>query len=217
VPSLVVWFVVLVGAGYLVAHYGGSRPLSALLKVLPILALAAVVASGPSSVDTRYATWLVGGLLASAVGDVCLVWPERFFTRGLASFLIAHCLYVGAFASGAAAGGMAWPWLAGILGTAAILLARLWPHLGRVRGAVLAYVAVIAVMAWTAARRAGAPATPVPSGVLALVGSLLFMTSDAILALDRFARRIPAAHAVVMITYYAAQTLIASSAVAGSA
>ena len=215
-PSLVVWFVVLVGAGHLVAHYGGSRPLSAMLKVLPILALAAVVAWGPPSVDARYATWLVGGLLASAMGDVCLVWPERFFTRGLASFLIAHCFYVGAFASGAAAGGMAWPWLAGILGAAAILLARLWPLLGRVRGAVLVYVAVIAVMVWTAARRAGAPATPVPSGVLALAGALLFMTSDAVLALNRFARRIPAAHAVVMLTYYAAQTLIASSAVAGS-
>jgi uncharacterized membrane protein YhhN len=216
VPSSVVWFVVLVGAGHLAAYYGGSRALAGTLKSLPILALAAVVVASRSSVDARYATWLTAGLLASAVGDVCLVWPERF-TWGLGSFLVAHCLYVAAFAAGAAAGGIAWPWLAGILGTAAILLARLWPHLGQVRGAVLLYVAVIALMAWTAARRAGAPGTPVPSGVLALVGSLLFMTSDAILALDRFAHRIPAAHAVVMVTYYAAQTLIASSAVTGSA
>jgi uncharacterized membrane protein YhhN len=207
----IVCFVALVGAGHLAAHYAGSRALAGTLKALPILALAAVVAR--SGAGAGYAGWLTGGLLASAVGDVCLVWPERRFIWGLASFLLAHCLYLAAFASGAAAGGPSWPWLAGIAAAAIILLARLWPHLGRVRGAVLVYVTVIALMAWTAARRAGAPTTPALSGTLALAGSLLFMTSDAILALDRFAHRIPAAHAAVMVTYYAAQTLIAASAV----
>ena len=213
-PSTIVWFVALVGAGYLAAYYAGSRALAGTLKALPILALAAAVAR--SGAGAGYAGWLTGGLLASAVGDVCLVWPERF-TWGLASFLLAHCLYLTAFASGATTGGAGWPWLAGIAGAAIVLLARLWPHLGRVRGAVLVYVTVIALMAWTAARRADAPTTPALSGMLALAGSLLFMASDAILALDRFARRIPAAHAAVMVTYYAAQTLIAASAMAGSA
>jgi uncharacterized membrane protein YhhN len=207
----IVCFVALVGAGHLAAHYAGSRALAATLKALPILALAAVVAR--SGASARYAGWLIAGLLASAVGDVCLVWPERRFIWGLASFLLAHCLYLAAFAPGAASGGASWPWLVGIAAVAIILLARLWPHLGQVRGAVVVYVTVIASMAWTAARRAGAPTTPALSGTLALAGSLLFMTSDAILALDRFARRIPAAHAAVMVTYYAAQTLIAASAV----
>jgi uncharacterized membrane protein YhhN len=215
VPWWIICFVALVGAGHLAAYYAGSRALAGTLKALPILALAAVVAR--SGAGAGYAGWLTGGLLASAVGDVCLVWPERYFTWGLASFLLAHCFYLAAFASGAASGGASWAWLAGIAAAAAILLARLWPHLGHVRGAVLVYVTVIALMAWTAARRAGAPTTPALSGTLALAGSLLFMTSDAILALDRFARRIPAAHAAVMVTYYAAQTLIAASAMAGSA
>ena len=82
---------------------------------------------------------------------------------------------------------------------------------------MLVYVTVIALMAWTAARRATAQATPAPSGTLALAGSLLFMSSDAVLALDRFARRIPAGHALVMLTYYAAQTLIAACALAARA
>ena len=63
----------------------------------------------------------------------------------------------------------------------------------------------------------GAPATPAPSGMLALAGALLFMSSDGVLAFDRFARRFPAAYAVVMVTYYAAQTLIAASATAAPA
>ena len=95
------------------------------------------------------------------------------------------------------------------------LLAVLWPHLGPMRGPVLAYVGVICAMTWMAARRAAAPATPEPSGALALGGALSFMMSDGILAVDRFARRFDLAHAVVMVTYYAAQTLIAAS-VAGS-
>jgi uncharacterized membrane protein YhhN len=214
VPSWTVWLVVVVGAGHLAGHYTGRRALAGTLKALPILALAAVVLARGSG--THYTALLAGGLLASAVGDVCLVWPERF-TWGLASFLLAHCLYLAAFASGAAAGGVAWPWLVGLALVAAVLLVRLWPHLGGVRGPVLVYVTVIALMAWTAARRAAAPATPAPSGTLALAGSLLFMGSDAVLALDRFARRIPAGHALVMLTYYAAQTLIAASATAGPA
>ena len=87
----------------------------------------------------------------------------------------------------------------------------LWPHLGRLRGPVLVYVVVIGAMAWTAARRAASPATPAPSGVLALAGALVFMASDGVLAVDRFARRFHPAHALVMVTYYAAQTLIAAS------
>jgi uncharacterized membrane protein YhhN len=214
VPSWIVWLVALVGAGHLAAYYAGRRAIAGTLKAIPILALAAVVWT--TATGGRYADLLAGGLLASAVGDVCLVWPERF-TRGLASFLVAHCLYLAAFASGAAAGGVAWPWLAGIALVAVALLARLWPHLGGVRVPVLVYITVIALMAWTAARRAAAPATPAPSGTLALAGSLLFMSSDAVLALDRFARRFRASHALVMVTYYAAQTLIAASATVAAA
>lgn len=209
-PAWIVVLVVAVGTAHLLAYYGGRRGLAGALKAIPILALAGFAASVEPAVGGRYAALVTAGLLLSAVGDVCLVWPERF-TMGLASFLLGHCCYLAAFALGAAEGGAAWPWLAGIGLVAAALLAVLWRHLGRVRGPVLLYVAVIAAMAWAAARRAGAPDTPAPSGALALAGALLFMSSDAILAVDRFAYRVPAAHGVVMVTYYAAQTLIAAS------
>jgi uncharacterized membrane protein YhhN len=89
------------------------------------------------------------------------------------------------------------------------MLAYLWPHLGRQRVPVAVYVSVIAIMGWRAAARAG-PA-PALSGALALAGALLFMVSDGLLAVDRFARPFRAGDAAVMTTYYAAQTLIALS------
>jgi len=90
------------------------------------------------------------------------------------------------------------------------MLARLWPYLGGERWVVVAYVGAIVFMGWRAAVRAGAAA----GGPLALAGALFFMTSDALLAEDRFARPFAAADAAVMVTYYAAQTLIAASAIA---
>jgi uncharacterized membrane protein YhhN len=208
-PGWILILVVVVGAAHLLAYYDGRRGTAGLLKAVPVIALATVTATLSPSAGGRYAGLITAGLLCSAVGDVCLVWPERF-TAGLASFLVAHLCYVAAFASGGA-GGMAWPWLVGVGVVAGGLLVVLWPHLGQVRWAVLVYVAVIAAMAWTAARRAGLPTTPAPSGVLALAGALTFMASDGVLAIDRFVRRFHLAHAVVMVTYYAAQTLIASS------
>lgn len=207
-PAPVVALVVVVGAAHLAAHYTGRRALAGVLKALPIVALAALTAATRDPVSGRYAQLVTAGLLWSAVGDVCLVWPERF-TLGLASFLIAHGCYLVAFGGGPA--GAAWGWLAGIVVVAAGLLRVLWPHLGRVRGPVLVYVAVIAAMAWTAARRAAGLATPSPSGELALAGAVSFVASDGVLAIDRFAHRFPAAHGIVMVTYYAAQTLIAAS------
>ncbi len=209
-PSLVVGLVAVVGAAHLAAYYTGRRALAGVLKALPILALAGVTATVEPAVSAPYAALVTTGLLLSAVGDVCLVWPERF-TMGLASFLAAHCCYLAAFAVGVHDGGVAGLWLLGIAAVAIALLAVLWPHLGRMRTPVLLYVAVIAAMAWTAARRAAAPLTPWPSGGLALAGALVFMGSDAVLAVDRFARRFAGAHAIVMVTYYTAQTLIAAS------
>jgi uncharacterized membrane protein YhhN len=212
-PSQVVVLVALVGAAHLAAYYAGRRALAGTLKALPILTLASVAATTDAPVTPRYAGLVTAGLLLSALGDVCLVWPERF-TMGLASFLLAHCCYLAAFVLGAGHGGTAWPWLTGIALASGGLLAVLWPHLGRLRGPVLVYVVVIAAMAYAAARRAGLPGTPAPSGALALAGALIFMTSDGILAVDRFARRFSPAYALVMITYYAAQTLITASVTA---
>jgi uncharacterized membrane protein YhhN len=210
-PTVVVGAVAVVGAAHLLAYFTGRRALAGVLKAIPILLLATMVLQAPEPAGgAGYAILLACGLVFSAIGDVCLVFPQRF-VPGLASFLVAHLLYVAAFAQ--AGGGLAPRWLAAVVMGGGVFLRVLWPHLGRMRVPVTCYVAVIATMAWTAARRAGAPDVAEPGATRALAGALLFMTSDGILATDRFVRPFASAHGWVMLTYYAAQTLIALSAV----
>jgi len=199
-----------VGAGHIAARYAGSRAVAGVLKAIPIALLATFVAAEPSVVSERY-RWLVfAALLWSLGGDLWLVFPGGF-VPGLLNFLLAHVLYIAAFAPDAVPGGttllVLLPFLAGGLA----MLAYLWPHLGKDRIPVLVYVAVIVAMGWRAATRALAPGIPEPSGTLALAGAIVFMVSDGVLATDRFARPFAAADAVVMVTYYAAQILIALS------
>jgi len=199
-----------IGGAHLTARYTRRPGVAGLLKAIPIALLAGMVAAEPAVVSERY-RWLVFvGLLWSLGGDVCLVFPGGF-VPGLASFLIAHVLYIAAFVPDAAPDGRAWLVLVPFAGGGLGMLAYLWRHLGKDRVPVLVYVAVIVVMGWRAAARAMAPGVPEPSGTLALVGATLFMVSDGVLAIDRFARRFEAADGVVMTTYYAAQVLIALS------
>jgi uncharacterized membrane protein YhhN len=209
VPGWAVAAALVLGTAHVVARHRGALHVAGVLKPLPILLLAVLVARGDGGPGGWYAPLVAAGLCWSMAGDVFLVFPSRF-VPGLASFLVAHGCYVAAFAplgrwdAGA--------WLAAIpFAVGAGLYVRvLWPHLGAIRPAVVVYATVIAAMAWRAA--AAAAVVPAPGTAAALAGALLFMVSDGILAYDRFVRSFPAAAGLVMTTYYVAQTLIAVSA-----
>lgn len=198
-----------VGIAHVAARYAGARLLAGVLKPLPILLLALLVAGAAGRADGRYAALVAGALLCSMAGDVLLVFPTRF-VAGLTSFFVAHLFYLAAFAPAGGSGPAAWLAALPFAGLAGGFLRILWPRLGRVRWAVVAYVVTIAAMGWRAALRA--PVVAAPGGGLALAGALLFMTSDTTLATQRFVRPFRAADALVMTTYYAAQTLLAWSA-----
>ena len=201
---------VVVGVAHIAARYAGRRAAAGLLKAIPIAILAGLVVAEPAVVSTRY-RWLVfAALVWSLGGDLWLVFPSGF-VPGLVNFLVAHVLYLCAFAPGGGWDARSVALLVPFLVAGGAMLAYLWPHLGKDRVPVAVYVAVILVMGWRAAARAAAATVPEPSGMLALVGAVLFMTSDSVLAIDRFARRFATADGVLMTTYYAAQTLIALS------
>lgn len=203
---------VAIGTVHIGARYRGSSVVAGVLKAIPIVLLALLVLVEPAVVSETYRRLIVAALVCSMAGDVFLLFPGRF-REGLASFLMAHVLYVFAFAPPSGTPGSALMMLVPFAAFGAGMLAFLWPHLGRDRAPVAVYVTVIVLMGWRAAVRAADPATPAPSDVRALVGALLFMTSDGVLAYDRFVRRFDLAPALIMATYYAAQTLIALSAV----
>src|SRR5437016_4443491 len=140
-----------IGAAHIGARYAGASRLAGLLKAIPIALLALFVALEPAPIGEWY-RWLVfAGLIWSLGGDVWLVFPGGFM-RGLASFLVAHLLYIAAFTPGGSSGLLLVPFA--VFGAA--MLGYLWPHLGKDRAPVVVYVAVIVVMGWRAAARAAA-------------------------------------------------------------
>ena len=197
---------------HLRAEYRGPRWQVYLFKPLIVAALLLLAVFASPVHGSRYQMAIAIGLACSLVGDILLMLPGDRFLPGLGSFLLAHLAYLVAFSSGtplATAPVLLLP----LLAAAAILLRVLWPSLGRLRLPVALYAAAILLMVWRAWARQRA--LPGPGASLAAAGAILFMVSDAILALNRFHRPFPGAQAWVMTTYATAQTLIAASVGAG--
>lgn len=192
----------------LVAESLGARGVVYVTKPLATLAIVAMAARAADPVSPRYRALVVAGLGWSLLGDVLLMLPQDLFVAGLAAFLIAHLCYITAF-SAAGGGARAWGAFAGVAVVGACILALLWPRLGMLRLPVAAYVSVISTMAWQAlARWRG---TRAPGALGAAVGGLLFMVSDAAIAVGRFLMDFPGQRVLVLATYWAAQWLIAAS------
>lgn len=196
------------GALHIRAEYRGPRWQTYVFKPATTSLILAVALVAPGPVPACYRALVAAGLACSLAGDVFLMLPADRFLPGLASFLLAHLLYIGAFS--AAEGFRLSP--AALLPfavAAAVLLRALWPHLGRLRLAVAAYALVIAAMGWRAlAQWIAATET---WALCALLGAALFLVSDAALALNRFRGAFASAQLLVLGTYYPAQWLIALS------
>lgn len=142
----------------------------------------------------------------SWAGDVALLGTSPgAFTAGLGSFLGAQVAWIAALRQRPGGGLLRRrPWLAAPHVVAGVgLTAYLWPRAGKDRLPVAVYSAALTSMALTALD-SGRPAT---AG-----GGTLFMASDSLIALDRFAGlHLPGHEGWVMATYTAAQWLLASS------
>lgn len=174
----------------------------------PLTTVLIIVHAWPRGADQPLVRrWVLVGLAFSLAGDVFLMWPKEGFLPGLVSFLLAHLAYLWAFTRVARFASRPLLFVAyGAL--AAAILSQLWPGVpGPLRGPVVAYVLCLASMAAQAAVvwRSGAAR----GGVLAL-GGALFMSSDALLATNKFATALPMASLWILATYWAAQWCIAS-------
>ncbi|MEQ9319104.1 MAG: lysoplasmalogenase, partial [Polyangiaceae bacterium] len=136
-------------------------------KPLASAAFIAVAWAQGALAGGAYGHWIFVGLILGAIGDVALMFPsDRAFLGGLVAFLLGHVAYVVAFAIVTPPGGWAHPVTALPLLAAAVVVRWLWPHLGKMRVPVVAYVLVITTMAvaalaaQTSARR---PPPPPPA------------------------------------------------------
>lgn len=146
---------------------------------------------------TRVALGLCGA------GDVALMGTgPAAFTAGLGCFLGGHLAWARALRARGEGGQLRRrPWLGLPLVAAQVgLNATLWRRTGRYRVPVLTYSAALTAMALVAVD-SGDPA--------AAAGGALFVVSDVLIALDRFADlRLPAHEGWVMASYTAAQGLL---------
>jgi alkenylglycerophosphocholine hydrolase len=181
-----------------------SPPLRLAAKAVPVLCLAAGVASRATGALSRL---VVAGLLLSAAGDLLLELGR--FLPGLAAFLAAHVAYALAFLSETRRPALGRSIPFALYGIAVFLF--LLPGLGAQAGAVLAYTVAICAMLWRAAARVGASGRA-DGAWLGLAGALLFAASDTLIALDRFHASLPWARYPIILLYWLGQLGIAASA-----
>ncbi|MBB5868653.1 putative membrane protein YhhN [Allocatelliglobosispora scoriae] len=172
--------------------------------LMPLLALWLWRAARGSAVPVRGFT---AALAFSTAGDIALLGSgDLWFLAGMVFFLGAHICYITTFVRhGALARLRRWPVLAVPIGVAVLLgaaLIWLWPGLAEI-GLAVPMTAYGLALATTAA-------TSSAFGWRTGLGGLLFLTSDLLIAVDAAgAAELPGPPIWVMLTYLAAQTLLA--------
>lgn len=196
------------------AIWGEYRPQRALVyifKPLTTLLIIWIALNGPldpvPGYNGTYKWLIIAGLIFCLGGDVFLMLPPRYFLAGLGSFLVGHWFYIAAFT---VEGGftLTW-WLLPLLLYGGFIYYLLHPHLGKMRRPVIVYIIFILMMAMTALGRWSVMDSR--SALLAVIGAILFVISDSVLAFDRFRQKFKAARVIVLTTYWLAQWLIAVS------
>jgi len=190
-------------------EYRGLRQQVYLFKPLTMVIIFLIALLGMEAAPA-YRYLILGGLVASIGGDVFLMLPADRFVAGLIAFLIAHLFYIAAFTSEITV--LVWWPLIPLAAFGLTLYLILAPFLGKLKLPVLLYIVVILLMTWLACTRLLQPIGAVQVGALpACIGALLFVISDAVLALNRFRGSFRAAAFLNLSTYFAAQALIAGS------
>lgn len=157
---------------------------------------------------------LFGGLLFSLAGDVFLLSDESlFFIFGLTSFLLAHICYILLFSKDLAS---SINWYKIVIAIAVFVYATLLfnylsPHLNDMLLPVILYILAILTMVTMAILRKDNSDKVSYNRVL--IGALLFMGSDSILAVDKFVNPLPYASIIIMICYAAAQYFIVTGVI----
>ncbi len=186
-----------------------SKPL-----LMPLLTIYLLVRT--RSANTNLKTWIILALFFSWVGDILLMFEEKksiFFLLGLSAFLVAQVFYIIFFHNirmreyirGNAL------FLLLVIVYYSILISVLSPYLGdmklpvRIYGVVLSFMLMLAMHTMLGKNK--------KAGLWMMLGAILFVISDSLLAFNKFLTVLNYAGIIIMLSYGLAQLFIAEGAV----
>ncbi len=158
-------------------------------------------------ISELYRNIILVGLLFSLMGDILLMW-EIFFIYGLLSFLLTHILYIYGFYLNITEFKFTIFEIILVI-TGLMYFQYLQPKLGKLKFPVLIYISIIVFMG-IFAHQLHINLNTIQSH-FAIIGSILFIISDAALAFNKFALPFKLAQVLVLSTYYFAQYFITLS------
>lgn len=166
--------------------------------------------------EKKYSNFIIAALVFSWIGDVILLFAprgEQFFIGGLGSFLIAQIFYITAFRyrlmrkqeklNASTILMIPLPFVLFFV----LFFLFLMPYLENMLIPVAVYSIVVTTMGILAAMNFALRSKPYFA--IILCGAVLFIISDALLAVNKFVSEIPGSVFWIMLTYISAQTLIA--------
>ncbi len=195
---------------YLLLLFTGQDEIAWYLK--PIL-LPFLILETYSSENFKTKNLLLSALLFSWIGDIILMFADKgelYFIFGLVSFLIAHIIFILLFTKqekeNTSSNKLFWVGLL-IVGFYLFgMLVLLYPSLGDLKIPVTVYAITISTMLLMAIK--GYFNWRKPNNLTVLLGALIFVSSDSILAINKFHSTLPQSGFLIMITYIVAQFLI---------
>jgi len=157
---------------------------------------------------------LLTALLFSWIGDIILLFSDKgelYFIFGLVSFLVSHLVYIVLFNKQQTTREndnkvQFWLGVFLILGYFTFMFFTLFPKLGPLKIPVLVYAIVITTMLFFAFK--GSLKWSIPANKYIFIGAIVFVSSDSVLAFNKFYAPIEHASFYIMATYCLAQYLI---------
>ncbi len=200
----------------LVAVYLNNESLRFITKPLLMPLLAIYLLLQTNSATSSLKAWIFLALFFSWVGDILLLFDERgpnFFLFGLSAFLVSQVCYIVFFHNirmreyirGNAL------LLLLVIVYYSILISVLSPYLGnmklpvRIYGVVLSFMVMLAMHTMLGKNKKAA--------LWMMLGAILFVTSDSLLAFNKFFSSFDYAGLIIMLTYGLAQLFITEGAV----
>ncbi|WP_191859055.1 lysoplasmalogenase [Hanstruepera ponticola] len=161
------------------------------------------------SISQKFKTITLGALVFSLLGDILLMFVNEsphFFTAGLASFLLAHILYILVFLKVRDSNKKPWLFTGVLLVYGGCLFYIIKSNLGAMLLPVFFYMLVILTMATSAFLRQSSLGKV--SYNFVLIGAILFLISDSLLAINKFYTPLAYSNFSIMFTYAFAQLFI---------